>query len=115
MLQEYQKGDCIWSWCSYWEIYQGDKLIADANDDITAVTGTVAVAAMMMEGKCLEGCCIDDEDLSMELYFEDDIVYVIWPEKRDDEYLSNWVVCSERLNVSYKMKNDLEIIQTIYY
>ena len=115
LLQKYQNRDCIWSWCSYWEIYQSDKLIADPNDDITAVTGTVAVAAMMMEGKCLEGCCIDEEDLTLELHFEDDIVYVICPEKSEDEDMSNWEITSKHLNVVYEVQHDLRILKRPFF
>ena len=113
LLQEYQNEYCIWSWCSYWEISQGDKLIADANDDITAVTGTVAAGAMMMEGKCLEGYYLG-KDLTLGLKFEDDICYFIYPEKEDED-ISNWEINAKGLNVIYKVTKDLEIIKTPYY
>lgn len=114
LLQEYQNGDCIWSWCSYWEISQGDKLIANADDDITALVGTVAVGAKMMEEKRLEGYYLG-EDLTLGLKFEDDICYFIYPEKEEDEDASNWEITSKHLNVVYEVQHDLEIIKSPYY
>ena len=113
LLQKFQNEDRIWSWCSYWEISQRGKLIADANDDIAAVTGTVAVGAMMMEGKCLEEYYLD-EDLTLGLKFEDDICYFIYPEKEDED-ISNWEINSERQNVAYEVKNDLKILKRPFF
>lgn len=112
LLQEFQNGVCIWSWCSYWEIRKYATLIACAEDDITPLVGVVATGAKMMEGKALLGYEID-EDLNLALYFDDYIDYIIFPVKETD--ITNWKINSKELNVAYELTGDLEIVKSPYY
>lgn len=115
LRQEYQDGVCIWSWSSYWEIKQREVMIACADDeDVRPTVGVIAVGAKMMESKRLLGFDIDDA-LSLALFFEDDIDYIIYPLKYDDIYLNNWQITVKKHNIVYCLNNDLKLMTEPYY
>ena len=48
LLITFANDNSIWIW-TYWEIWKNGTLLACVNDDITAITGTVAKAALALE------------------------------------------------------------------
>lgn len=114
LRQEYQNGVCIWSWSSYWEIIQRAVLIACSDDeDVRPHVGVIATGAKIMESKRLLGFDIDDT-LTLALFFEDDIDYIIFPQKYKSMELDNWEITAKKLNVVYELNNNLEIIKRSY-
>ncbi len=89
----------IWGW-NYWEISRYDKLLATSEDDCTAVTGPVAVAARSIEGKRLEGFSIFS-DLSLGLYFEDNIDLQIFTRDEKIGELTSWELWLFQKEIAY--------------
>lgn len=111
LLQSYQNDIHIWAY-SYWEVSRQEKLIATAYDDITPISGTVAVGAKIMEGKYLLGFSLFS-DLSIWLFFEDDIDYVIFPQDIEENFLS-WEIDVKAKGVVYELNENLKLIVKPY-
>lgn len=111
LLQRYQNGIQIWAW-SYWEISQRETLIATADDDITSIIGIVATGARTMEGKRLLGFQLWP-DLTICLYFEDDIDYIIFPAMEKD-FLS-WEIKDKSNDAVYELNENRKLIKRPYW
>lgn len=105
LLQIYKNDVSIWAY-SYWEISQREKLLATSEDDITPITGAVAVGARTMEGKRLLGFQLWP-DFTICLYFEDDIDYVIFTQTPEDDFDSWEVYAGENSIYEYNANNKL--------
>lgn len=111
LLQIYENDVSIWSYY-YWEISQRERLIATSEDDTTAITGPVAVAAKMMEGKRLLGFQLW-WNLTLCLFFEDDIDYVIFPQESENKY-DSWEICEPADDAVYELNKNNKLIKRSY-
>ncbi len=112
LLQKYENNVSIWSYY-YWEISQREKLIATSEDDTTAITGSVALGAKAMEGKRLLGFQLWP-DLTLCLYFEDDIDYVIFPQEPGENFAS-WSICEPEDDAVYELDENNKLIKRSYW
>lgn len=119
LLQKFDNKVSIWS-SYYWTIYQHNEQIATADDDITPNTGPVAMGAKQMLGKHLLGFTLWP-DLIIDLYYEDDIEYTIYPNDfimfpdEDEDYDNlGWEIWDEPQNRCYELDGNLDLLVSPY-
>ena len=111
-------GNNIWTWC-YWEIYRGDELLATADDDMTPITGKMAVAAHALEGETVKEVYLDSEYNLMVLFSNDLQLYLYRDayeiDENDEDYEESWEYRIPHLDIVYLVMRNKEIRKRKYY
>ena len=112
------ENDCrIWAW-RYWEISQGDTLLACANDDDTPITGKMAMAAQSLEGLKIIDIRLVKNSLNLGILFEDSKELWLYTEvetNKDLLSLINWEIQFPTFNLCYIINSKRIIEKTNYY
>ena len=101
----------LWIWC-YWEIKKAGTILANADDDTTAIAGKIAIAARQLEGKRIKKVELDSSCFDLHIFFEEDYELVINCESQpegEDYPLNNWELSLEDLNITYIVTCDFKI------
>lgn len=107
----------VWAW-RYWEISQGDTLLACANDDDTPITGKMAMAAQSLEGLKIIDIRLDKKSLNLGILFEDLKELWLYTETETNKNLLsliNWEIQLPTLNLCYIINSQVIIEKTKYY
>ena len=101
----------LWIWC-YWEIKKAGTILANADDDTTAMVGKIAVASRQLEGKRISKVELAPLYYDLHIFLEDDYELVINCESQpegEDYPLNNWELSLEDLNITYIVTCDFKI------
>ena len=112
LLIKFSNDDALWIW-RYWEIFDNDKLLATSEDDITAITGPVAIAARRLEHLIVEDVYL--ESCNVMLTFSDGCVlkvFCMYDAELDLEHWEYWMPAQDK---SYTISAKLEVIEGKYY
>ena len=107
----------VWAW-RYWEISQGDTLLACANDDDTPITGKMAMAAQSLEGLKIIDIRLVKNSLNLGILFEDSKELWLYTEvetNKDLLSLINWEIQFPTFNLCYIINSKRIIEKTNYY
>lgn len=103
----------LWVWC-YWEIKKSGTILANADDETTAIVGKIAVAAKQLEGKRICKVQLGPLNYDLHIFLEDDYELVINCESQPEgegNSLNNWELSFEDLDITYIVTCDFTIRQ----
>lgn len=106
----------LWIWC-YWEIKKAGTILANADDDTTAIAGKIAVAARQLEGKKIKKVELDSSCFDLHVFLEDDYELAINCESQpegEEHPLNNWELSIEDLDITYLVTCDFEMMQDTF-
>lgn len=106
----------LWIWC-YWEIKKNGMMLANADDDTTAIVGKIAVVARQLEGKKIKKVELDSSCFDLHVFLEDDYELAIHCESQpegEEHPLNNWELSIEDLDITYLVTCDFEIMQDTF-
>lgn len=106
----------LWIWC-YWEIKESGTILANADDDATAIVGKVAIAARQLEGKKINKVELDPIYYDLHISLEGDYELIINCESQpegEDYPLNNWELSVEDLDVTYVVTCNFTMEQDIF-
>lgn len=116
LLIEADTNISLWIWC-YWEIKKSGVILANADDDTTAVVGKIAVAAKQLEGKRIIKTEMDISCYHLHITFEEDYELLVFCESQPPEEpypLNNWELSIKNLNITYLVTCNFTIKQDIF-
>ncbi|WP_148372574.1 hypothetical protein [Bacteroides bouchesdurhonensis] len=83
ILMTFDNGNSVMTYC-YWEVQKNGKLIATAEDDVTAVTGLVAQTIRLFENKKVSNIEID-EFLNLFIEVDDGLTLLVFRDEYKDQ------------------------------
>lgn len=108
--------NAIWTLC-YWEIYKGENLLATANDDVTPITGKMAVAAHALLGETVEEVYIDDE-YNLMVFFSNDLELYLYRDAYENDECDideSWEYQIPHLDKTYVIMRNKKMREEKYY
>ena len=112
MLITFANDNSIWIW-TYWEIWKNGVLLASVNDDITAITGTVAKAALALEDQTVLEVYLENSNLM--LSFSKDYTLKVFCEYNSESDVANWEYWIPSKDKSFTITSKLEIEEGTYF
>lgn len=117
LLIKFENDCALWAW-RYWEISKGDDLIACSEDDATAITGVMAMAAHQLEGTVLKNLYLNETTYQLGMLFDNGFELWFYPELEECEDFKNvinWEYQIPTKNLCYVLTSQLKIKTENYY
>ena len=112
LLITFANDNSIWIW-TYWEIWKNGVLIASVNDDITAITGTVAKAALALEGQTVLKVYLENSNLMIS--FSKNYTLKVFCEYNSESDVANWEYWIPSKDKSFTITSKMEIEEGTYF
>lgn len=115
LLIKTNNSNSIWIWC-YWEIYHSGRLLATADDDITANVGKIAVTVKQLEGEKIERIELSLIRYDLIVYITNDYKLIINCESQpeDEKYpLNNWELIIKKINTHFFVTCNFTVVQEL--
>lgn len=108
LLKTNNDKNCVWGW-GYWEIYQGEKLLACSEDEDTPIIGKMAVAAHQLQGSIIKDVVLDEDTLDLSILFDNACRWIIITRFSEQVSLQNWEYELPEKNLFYQITSSLDI------